>query len=383
MLNYNENKVAKGQALLIGAGRYGRAADQLSFRQKLERLSSLAEKNGRARTKAVHLSLNFDVGENLDKDTLLTIASRYMDGIGFGSQPYLVYQHFDAGHPHIHIATTNIKADGSRIDLHNLGKTKSEETRKAIEQEFNLVRAESKSLQPAQKIKPQELHYGQTDTKRAITNMVSELLRYNVTSLAEWNVLLRRYNLIADRGPEGSRMQAKNGLVYQLLNDRGEKTGVPIKASSIYGQPTLRNLHKQFKANQTRRGYLKAKLKLTLDQVMQEQLTQKQLIQQLKLQGIDAIFRENSKGNVFGLSFIDHRNRAVFKGSEIAERYSASKVFSRLTAEATPKPQPPKDKDYWFAENTPTDLLGILMPEQQLDEPVAFGFRKKKKKRRF
>ena len=40
-----------------------------------------------------------------------------MQGIGFGNQPYLVYQHHDAGHPHIHMVTANIQADGQRIKM--------------------------------------------------------------------------------------------------------------------------------------------------------------------------------------------------------------------------------------------------------------------------
>ena len=53
--------------------------------------------------------------DKLSKEKLKEIANEYMQKIGFGEQPYLLYQHHDAGHPHIHIVTTNIKADGKRI----------------------------------------------------------------------------------------------------------------------------------------------------------------------------------------------------------------------------------------------------------------------------
>jgi hypothetical protein len=36
-----------------------------------------------------------------------------MERIGFGRQPYLVYRHFDADHPHIHIVTNTIRADSA------------------------------------------------------------------------------------------------------------------------------------------------------------------------------------------------------------------------------------------------------------------------------
>jgi hypothetical protein len=44
----------------------------------------------------------------LSKEKITEIAVEYMDKIGFGEQPYLVYQHFDSGHTHLHIVTTNI-----------------------------------------------------------------------------------------------------------------------------------------------------------------------------------------------------------------------------------------------------------------------------------
>jgi hypothetical protein len=65
-----------------------------------------------------------------------------MNKIGFGKQPYLVYQHHDAGHPHIHIVTVKVRADGSRIDTQNIGRNQSEKARKEIEQAFGLARAE-------------------------------------------------------------------------------------------------------------------------------------------------------------------------------------------------------------------------------------------------
>jgi len=60
----------------------------------------------------------------------------YMEKIGFCEQPYLIYRHYDAGHPHIHIVSINIRRDGSRISLHNIGRNQSEKARKEIENEF-------------------------------------------------------------------------------------------------------------------------------------------------------------------------------------------------------------------------------------------------------
>ena len=114
-LNYNEKKVQKGSAVCLHAANYLKDAKDMNFYQKLNGFERLNSLNERATTKTLHVSLNFDPSEKLAETRLLQIASDYMERIGFGNQPYLVYKHEDAGHPHIHIVSTTIKADGSRI----------------------------------------------------------------------------------------------------------------------------------------------------------------------------------------------------------------------------------------------------------------------------
>ena len=102
-LHYNENKVKAGKAQLIGASGYLKNQEKLSFQDKLLRLTDLAERNQRTKTNTLHLSLNFDVTESISSGHLVNIADEYMDRIGFGQQPYLIYNHLDAGHPHMHV----------------------------------------------------------------------------------------------------------------------------------------------------------------------------------------------------------------------------------------------------------------------------------------
>lgn len=129
-LNYNEQKVKEHIATCLAAVNYPKDVEQLTFHQKLMRLQNQADLNIKTKVNSVHISLNFDPSEELLKERLKEIAGLYLEKIGFANQPYLIYQHHDAGHPHIHIITTNIKADGKRIELHNLGKIQSENAKK-------------------------------------------------------------------------------------------------------------------------------------------------------------------------------------------------------------------------------------------------------------
>src|SRR5688500_15896076 len=168
IVQYNEHKLKQGVAELIHAANYLKETEHLGFTDKLRTLQKLATLNERTKVNGVHISLNFDPSEKLSKDMLSRIADRYMEGIGFGHQPYLVYEHKDAGHPHIHIATTNIQKDGTRISLHNIGKNQSEKARLAIEKEFHLVKAQRQQIKQEYELKPLKIDYGRSQMKRAM-----------------------------------------------------------------------------------------------------------------------------------------------------------------------------------------------------------------------
>src|SRR5450755_3478120 len=141
-LNYNEAKMKAGTAELLFASGFIKNTEKLNFYDKIRQFERYISLNEKAQTNTLHISLNFDRSDNLSKEKLTFIAEHYMEAIGFGHQPFLVYQHFDSGHPHIHIVSTNIQKDGNRISVHNLGRNQSEAARKEIEIKFGLIKAE-------------------------------------------------------------------------------------------------------------------------------------------------------------------------------------------------------------------------------------------------
>ncbi|MES2458865.1 MAG: relaxase/mobilization nuclease domain-containing protein [Bacteroidota bacterium] len=335
-LQYNENKVLEGKAELILASGFAGDIDRMNFHQKLLRFENLLTLNPNVKTNTLHISLNFDAAEKLTDETLQKIAVIYMDKIGFGDQPFIAYRHNDAGHDHIHLVTTNIQANGKRIDLHNIGANQSEKARKEIEEEFKLVKAQSKIYKTGPAIKPIDLEkalYGKLPTKRAISNTVNAVINsYKFTSVAELNAVLRLFNIVADRGTEDSQMFQKKGLIYSLLDTNGNKVGVPIKSSSLYTKPTLPWLEKEFVKHEKNRLQDKPKLKLAIDKVLAAKPnSQEAFTIALKTQGIAAIFRIGVNGQAFGITFVDHKNKAVFNGSDLGKSYSAKAILSSFS----------------------------------------------------
>ena len=404
-LNYNEKKVQKGQAECILAGNYILNPEQMKFHQKIERLQDLISLNERTKkTNTLHISLNFDPSEKHSKEVLNSIAQNYMEKIGLGKQPYLVYQHNDAGHPHIHIVTTTIQSDGKRIDTYNIGRNQSEKARKEIEQEFGLIKAQDKKSQAVSEIIPanvQKAQYGKSETKRSIMNVLDAVInQYKYTSLAELNAILKQYNVIADRGTEGGRIYKTNGLLYKLLDAAGNKIGVPIKASLIHSQPTLKNLEKKFEENEIKRQPDKQKLKTSVDWVMSKPPTSlKEFTESLLKEKIQVLLRQNKEGLVYGITFIDYRSKSVFNGSDLGKQYSIAGIQQRLNIQGeTPvpekrakeintNPQQPKnnkmniEKDLANIHNK-EDLFQQLTENEKTFNKLPFELIKKKKRKR-
>lgn len=392
-LNYNENKVKEGNASCLLAHKFGSAVSDLSFSNKLTRFEKLTQRNPKVKTNALHISLNFDTTERLEVRKLKVIAQTYMERIGFGEQPYLVYQHTDAAHPHVHIVSTIIQPNGKRIDIHNLGRNQSEKARKEIEREFNLVQAESKSkkkleLQP---IEATKAIYGKSETKRAISNTVRWVTqKYKFTSLPELNAVLRQFNVIADRGTEETQMFKKRGLQYSLLDKNGEKVGIPIKASSIYGKPILPWLEKQFKLNEALRQPFKEHLRQQIDKALSKGNGITAFEKSLAAFNIFMLLRQNDEGRMYGITFVDNQNKVVFNGSDLGKGYGAKAILERLNVDITSGGGGSASTTATATEEWESnESLGIEQMVSELTEAKQFDYslpdalkRKRKKKKR-
>lgn len=403
MLRYNEDKVTEKEARIILSSGFATDITALGLAQKLQRFGTRTMLNPRVRTNALHITLNFDAQDKLDDTKLQQIAMDYMERIGFGEQPYLVYRHTDAAHAHVHIATTNIKADGERIDIHGIGRTLSETARKEIEEEYRLIQAQGRQASNALGIKPADIEkavYGKHLTKRAITNIVNAVIRtYRFSSLAEMNAVLKQFNVMADRGAESTAMYQKNGLLYSIINENGEQVGVPIKASIIYGKPTLVNLQKKFVQGKEKRRPYREPLKEAIEKVFQKYtaISKATFIAELAKENIHVAFRTNEQGLTYGVTFVDNRNKTVFNGSDLGKAYSAKATTERFgttdkliqpekkTYLKTPRQtsylkKEPVDKIYLKAP-TPAPHLKGMLDKTHTDYSLGVPRRKKRKKR--
>ncbi|MDR2804483.1 MAG: mobilization protein, partial [Dysgonamonadaceae bacterium] len=121
------------------------------------------------------------------------------------------------------------------------------------------------------------------------------------------------------------------GLVYSALNKNGEKVGNPFK-SSLFGKSVgMEALEKRIEksAEIIKSKGLKERSKQVIAAAMHTCKNRADFEKVLEKQGIFVLFRENEQGRIYGATFIDHEQKAVFNGSRLGKEFSAN-VFNDL-----------------------------------------------------
>jgi hypothetical protein len=387
VIRYNEQKVKSGKAKLLQMG--GFAVRNLTVNEKIRSFEILQQMNTRTKTNAVHISLNFSIKDRVDEFTLQKIAADYLKGIGFENQLYLLYQHFDAAHPHVHIVTTNISSSGKRIETHNLGKVLSEQTRQEIEQRYHLVKAEEQRKQKVNLLKPLEkATYGKKETKSSISNIVQEVLRtYQFASLPELNAVLGQFNVYAYRGEPESEMFKNKGLIYSILDGKGRRVGVPVKSSSLYSKPTLEKLEELFVRNKEAKKPFRENLHELIMGELVKCYSLQDFTARLRTKGIKPLFRINEDGRLYGVTYIDNVNRCVFNGSALGKELSANALSDRFSmghvvSNSLEKEQEVRIIGQETNSDTRISSLEIFSNSYQPEDPTPYELSQKKKKKR-
>ncbi|GMQ30714.1 relaxase/mobilization nuclease domain-containing protein [Algoriphagus confluentis] len=395
VVRYNDTKRKQSVAQLIGSRGFAKGVENLTANQLVRRFELLTSLNRRTHTNAIHVSLNFAPGERLSDEKLNAISHSYLDKIGFGNQPCLIYQHQDAGHPHVHLVTVNIDREGKRIETHNLGKNQSEQARKEIEREYGLVPAEKQ-----QRIGPglQELGkliYGKETSKSSINTVLNQVwANYVFTSLGEYNAILSGFGVAAYRGEKDSQRYKRRGLVYHVLDEKGSRKGVPVKASCFYLQPTLKKLEGRFLRDQVKKKEVLGAVKSKVLEILQKSKSMDQFLADLKKNGVQLVLNHTQEGKIFGTTYVDHFNRIGIKGSDLGKEFGAhglSERFGLMAASARaprtllPSNEGEKGRLVLFENPVSVETGGTDLSLRFSDSPYqgpSPGKRKKKRKKK-
>ncbi len=326
---YNQQKVEteNGAVLLLNKmpdtmnGRYSVAYFNKCFEPYLS-ANIKTEKTVR------HISLNPDPKDTVNDEQFTEMAQEYMERMGYGNQPYIVFKHTDIDRTHIHIVSTCVGIDGKKIP-DDYDHPRSMAICRDLEQKYNLHKATEQEQKQTDKIfKKVEQQKG--DIKSQIASVVRHLPKYyQYTSLGTYNALLSFFNIIAEEIKGERNGEPVHGLAYFALNDKGEKASNPFKASLFGKDAGIAQLQKHFEQSKDKMKTNPARsvLKNTVELAIHTTNNEKEFKKQLAEQNIHTVVRRNDNGRIYGITFIDNGSRTVWNGSQLDRNLSAN-VFN-------------------------------------------------------
>ena len=324
---YNENKVQEGVAELLVA----RNIDKKFLRQldimhvvginagsEVERYMkdhSVTYGNSKTQNKQFHVALSVKEHE-MNKYELAEFAESFMDEMGYGQQPYLVYFHHDTSNNHVHILSTRINRYGIAIkDSYDkirmqqaadeiLGITLDKERQKIFSYRFH---TEGQFLNVARSC-------GYNPKEETVDGVECyTFFRYHNPRFSITKDEVRRRMLSRDN--------------KQVLESRKQRAKQLEAILMKYRQLSFQQHHESVKGRAMRKSDLEERKTKALSGLRHKDgtpLNEKEKMQMKWLQkevkrklGIDLHWQKDKNGIVRGYGIVDHKTKTAFDGSQV------------------------------------------------------------------
>ena len=344
----------------------------------------------------IHISLNPHPDDKLTDNQLADIGREYMERLGYGGQPYLIFKHEDIGRDHIHIVSLRVDCEGKLIK-NSFEHKRSKEISELLEKQYGLNPAEGPKQSELSQFKAVDITNG--NLKKQIASVIKPLVNtYKFQTFGEFRALLSLYNIGLEEVKGEVHGKPYRGLVYSALDKDGNKVGTPLKSSLFGKYAGFDELEKRMvkSSEQIKQQGFREHTRSAIADAVKKSGSETELREMLKVSNIDLVLRRNDQNRIYGVTFIDHNNQCVFNGSRLGKEFSAN-AFNDLfnqqpesenkhQSSLQPENSALIEKSTIFdISDTVGGLLDLLIPGPT-DKPDDYNHlkkRKRKKKRRY
>ena len=344
----------KEQGRVLGANKIILPADgQIDIARMVENFNAFMPKTGKTKKPVLHISLNPHPDDRLTEQQYEILAREYLENLGFGEQPYIIYKHMDIDRHHIHIVTVNVNEQGKRLNQDFLFR-RSKKITTEMEEKYNLHKAQREKITPDMQIKKVD---PSGDIKRQVANTVKMVgMRYKFQTLGEYNAVLSLYNIRCEQTDGRVNGREYHGLVYFATDDEGKVIANPFKASRLGKFASRTAVEGRFERAKEKIDVAPTKNRVA--DVLARATDKDDFTAKLKDCGIDVVFRYTDEGRIYGVTFIDHNAITVLNGSRLGKQFSANALNERFN---NPQAQPTNDVQ------VPDTPVIVREPEQNAD----------------
>lgn len=349
-LAYNSEKINKEEGRLLGANKIILPADgQIDIGRIAENFREFMPMMGRTKKPVLHISLNPHPDDKLTDQDFEILAREYLEKLGFGEQPFIIYKHEDIDRHHIHIVTVNVNEQGKRLNQDFLFR-RSKKITTELEEKYNLHKAQREKITPDMPIKKVD---PSGDIKRQVANTVKMVgMRYKFQTMGEYNAVLSLYNIRCEQTDGRVNGREYHGLVYFATDDDGKVIANPYKASRLGKFASRTAIDSRFEKAKDKIDVAPTRNRVA--DVLSRATDKEDFTTKLKDCGIDVVFRYTDEGRIYGVTFIDHNAMTVLNGSRLGKQFSANAINERFN---NPQAQPTND--------VPLPDTTVIVPESE------------------
>ena len=362
-LTYNFRKVDRDQADILLSGQLS-ADGRLTAERVFREMTAYIPSGARTKNIVFHASINPRPDEPLSDDRLRTIAHEYLCRLGYGDQPFIVFKHRDIAREHIHLVSTRVRHDGSKI-RDAMEHVRSTRIMRSLEAKFGLLPSGHSQKKKGVSAQPSAVEIGAGDIKRQVAATVQYVLGwYAFQSVGEMNLLLARFRVTAEEVKTERKGRPFDGIVYAATDADGHKICTPIKASEIGRQVSYAALRRHFEQS---KGVVRERsvvIRRAIADVMQTSPDRAEFIDRMRGHGIETVTRINTAGRLYGITFIDDANGIAVNGSHLGKGFAANVFNAYFAGEPNPflEISRPKEKEEQTAAmeeltECPNDML--------------------------
>lgn len=336
-LTYNGEKINKEKGRLLDTNKiYNDGSGSVDIRRAYEDFMRWIPTSSRTERPMMHISLNPHPDDKLSDTDFTRLAHDYMQMMGLGDMPYMIYKHEDIDRHHVHIVALRVGTDGRCIsDRNNFYKNKK--VCRELEQRYGLKPAQREKISPdtpITKIDPNG------DIKRQVANTVKMVgMRYKFQSMGEYNAILGLYNVRCDTADGRVNGREYHGMVYFATDDNGNTIATPLKASRLGKFASRTAIDGRFERAKEKIDVAPTKRKVA--DALGKSSGKDDFIAKLKERNIDVVFRYTDEGRIYGVTFVDHDTMTALNGSRLGKEFSANALNARFSHQSQPTEQAP------------------------------------------
>ena len=331
-LAYNGLKVNEGEGRLLAVNRvFDDGSGQVDVARAEQDFKRFMPEQVRTRNKVIHISLNPHPDDRLTDTELEQLAREYLDRLGYGDQPYLVFKHEDIDRHHLHLVSVNVDENGRRLNRDFIHR-RSRRITSELEKKYGLHPADRRQLRTDNPLRRVDVSQG--DVKRQVSNVAKAVMAtYRFQTMGEYRALLSLYNVTVEEARGMVDGREYHGLVYSATDDAGNRTGNPFKASRIGKSVGYEAVQRRFEYSkeQIRDRRLAETTRRTVAAALARTYRREEFVALLKAKGVDVVFRHTEEGRIYGATFIDHRTGCVLNGSRLGREFSANALQEHFT----------------------------------------------------